>query len=47
MIDLKTLSKEQLNLVLHNMRIFGVSAEKMNKVINELKKRENNDASNK
>ena len=47
MIDLKTLSKQQLELVLHNMRIFGVDTKKMNKVINELKKRENNDASNK
>ena len=47
MIDLKTLSVEQLNLVLHNMRIYGVSDDKRNKVINELKNRENNDASNK
>ena len=47
MIDLKTLSKQQLELVLHNMNIHGVSNEKRNKVINELKSRENNDASNK
>tara|TARA_R100000700_G_C3128047_1_gene114350 strand:+ start:585 stop:728 length:144 start_codon:yes stop_codon:yes gene_type:complete len=47
MIDLKTLSVEQLNLVLHNMRIYGVSDDKRNKVINELKSRESNDASNK
>ena len=47
MIDLKTLSVEQLNLVLHNMRIYGVSDDKRNKVINELKKRESNNASNK
>ena len=47
MIDLKTLSKEQLELVLHNMRVYGVSDDKRNKVINELKSRENNDASNK
>ena len=47
MIDLKTLSKQQLELVLHNMRIYGVSDDKRNKVINELKSRENNDASNK
>ena len=47
MIDLKTLSKEQLELVLHNMRIYGVSDDKRNKVINELNNRENNDASNK
>ena len=47
MIDLKTLSKEQLELVLHNMRVYGVSDDKRNKVINELKSRENNNASNK
>ena len=47
MIDLKTLSVEQLNLVLHNMNVYGVSRESRDKVINELKSRENNDASNK
>jgi len=47
MIDLKTLSKQQLELVLHNMRIYGVSDDKRNKVINELNSRENNNASNK
>ena len=47
MVDLKTLSKEQLELVLHNMNIFGVSNDKRKKVINELKNRENNHASNK
>ena len=47
MIDLKTLSIEQLNLVLHNMRVYGVSDDKRNKVINELNSRENNNASNK
>ena len=31
MIDLKTLSIEQLNLVLHNMRIYRVDIEKQNK----------------
>ena len=39
MIDLKTLSKEQLELVLHNMRIYGVSNEKRQNVIDELKSR--------
>ena len=39
MIDLKTLSKEQLELVLHNMRIFGVSNEKRQSVIDELNSR--------
>ena len=39
MIDLKTLSKEQLELVLHNMRIFGVSNEKRQIVIDELNSR--------
>ena len=39
MIDLKTLSKEQLELVLHNMRIFEVSNEKRQSVIDELNSR--------
>tara|TARA_R100001510_G_C7641180_1_gene198803 strand:- start:531 stop:668 length:138 start_codon:yes stop_codon:yes gene_type:complete len=39
MIDLKTLSIEQLNLVLHNMRIYRVDIEKQNKVIEEISKR--------
>ena len=39
MIDLKILSKEQLELVLHNMRIFGVSNEKRQSVIDELNSR--------
>ncbi len=39
MIDLKTLSKEQLELVLHNMRIYGVSNEKRQNVIDELNSR--------
>ena len=41
MIDLKTLSKEQLELVLHNMRIYGVSNNKRQSVIDELNKRHN------
>tara|TARA_B100000287_G_scaffold95023_1_gene87149 strand:- start:1517 stop:1654 length:138 start_codon:yes stop_codon:yes gene_type:complete len=45
MIDLKTLDLQQLNLVLHNMRIYGVSKDKQDKVINEINSR--NDASNK
>ena len=43
MIDLKTLSKEQLELVLNNMRIYGVSQEKRNKVMTELKSRNKNE----
>ena len=43
MIDLKTLSKEQLELVLHNMRIYGVNKEKRNKVMTELKSRNKNE----
>ena len=41
MIDLKTLSKQQLELVLHNMRIYGVSNDKRQSVIDELNKRHN------
>tara|TARA_R100001443_G_scaffold40909_1_gene54355 strand:- start:582 stop:719 length:138 start_codon:yes stop_codon:yes gene_type:complete len=40
MIDLKTLSVEQLNLVLHNMQVYGVDFEKRKKVIDELASRE-------
>jgi hypothetical protein len=47
MIDLKTLDLQQLNLVLHNMRIYGISKDKQEKVINEINNRENNNASNK
>ena len=47
MIDLKTLDLQQLNLVLHNMKIYGVSKDKQDRVINEINSRENNDASNK
>ena len=43
MVDLKTLSKEQLELILHNMNIFGVNQEKRNKVINELDSRIKNE----
>ena len=43
MIDLKTLSKQQLELVLHNMRIYGVSQEKRDKVVNELNSRNKNE----
>ena len=39
MIDLKTLDLQQLNLVLHNMKIYGVSKEKQDKVIEEINKR--------
>jgi len=39
MIDLKTLSEEQLKLVLNNMRIYKVNKEKRQRVIDELNKR--------
>jgi len=39
MIDLKTLDLQQLNLVLHNMKIYNVSKDKQNKVIEEINKR--------
>ena len=39
MIDLKTLSVEQLNLVLHNMNIYGVKNEIKQKYIDELNSR--------
>ena len=39
MIDLKTLSKDQLELILHNMRIYGVSNDKRQSIIDELNKR--------
>ncbi len=47
MIDLKTLDLQQLNLILHNMRIYGVSKDRQDRVINEINSRENNNASNK
>ena len=40
MIDLKTLSVEQLNLVLHNMQVYGVDLEKRKKILDELASRE-------
>ena len=39
MIDLKTLSKEQLQLILHNMRIYGVNKDKRQSIIDELNRR--------
>jgi hypothetical protein len=39
MIDLKTLDLQQLNLVLHNMKIYNVSKDKQDKVIEEINKR--------
>lgn len=42
MIDLKTLDLQQLNLVLHNMKIYNVSRDKQKKVIDEINSR--NDA---
>jgi len=39
MIDLKTLSEEQLKIVLNNMRVYKVSKEKRQRVIDELNKR--------
>ena len=33
MIDLKTLDLQQLNLVLHNMKIYNVSKEKQDKIM--------------
>jgi len=44
-MNLKTLNIEQLNLILHNMRIYGVNEDKRQEVINEINNR--NDASNK
>jgi hypothetical protein len=40
MIDLKTLTIEQLHLVLHNMRVYGVNFEKRKKILDELASRE-------
>ena len=40
MIDLKTLSNDQLHLVLHNMHVYGVDFEKRKKIIDELASRE-------
>ena len=40
MIDLKTLSEEQLKIVLNNMRIYKVSKDKRQSVIDELNRRQ-------
>tara|TARA_R100001594_G_scaffold123233_1_gene159621 strand:+ start:736 stop:873 length:138 start_codon:yes stop_codon:yes gene_type:complete len=45
MIDLKTLTLEQLHLIAHNQKIF--SGRVKDEVINEINSRENNNASNK
>ena len=47
MEHLKNLGIQELHLILHNMRIYGASDDKRKKVINEINKRESNDASNK
>ena len=39
MIDLKTLSEEQLKLVLNNMRVYKVSKDKRQSVVDELNRR--------
>jgi hypothetical protein len=39
MIDLKTLDLQQLNLILHNMKIYNVSKEKQDRIIKEINKR--------
>ena len=39
MIDLKTLTIEQLHLVLHNMQVYGVKQEIKQKYIDELESR--------
>ena len=39
MIDLKTLDLQQLNLVLHNMKIYNVSKDKQDRIIKEINKR--------
>ena len=40
MINLKTLTIEQLHLVLHNMQVYGVDFEKRKKILDELASRE-------
>ena len=40
MVDLKTLTIEQLHLVLHNMQVYGVNFEKRKKILDELASRE-------
>ena len=39
MIDLKTLSEEQLNLLIHNCNVYGVKQEIKQKYIDELNSR--------
>mgnify|MGYP003144141607 CR=1 FL=1 len=39
-MELERLDIQQLHLILHNMRIFGTSLEKRQSVIDEIKKRE-------
>ena len=43
MIDLKTLDLQQLNLVLHNMKIYNVSKDKQKKIIDEINSRSDGD----
>ena len=40
-MELNKLDIQQLHLILHNMRIYGVSNEKRQRVIDELNKRHN------
>ena len=39
MIDLKTFSEEQLKIVLNNMRVYKVSKDKRQSVVDELNRR--------
>ena len=39
MIDLKTLSEEQLKIVINNLRVYKVSKDKRQSVIDELNRR--------
>ena len=39
MIDLKTLDKQQLNLLIHNCNVYGISKEIKQKYIDELNSR--------
>ena len=41
MIDLKTLSEEQLSLLIHNCNVYGVKQETKQKYVDELKSRSN------
>ena len=40
MIDLKTLDNQQLNLLIHNCNVYGVSKEIQQKYIDELNSRD-------